>query len=288
MPPSGTGRAGGGAHHQQDEGPPVGASPFPPGPHRRLGRPEPKARARTAGPSPVLVAAVVALATLLSAPPARSADTASPHPPMATLGDLPLVEVRAAHPGSTFAVIVSGDGGWARIDRSVADALAGRGIPSVGLDSLRYFWRRRTPDAAGRDLERILDHYFEAWRMKRVILVGYSRGADVLPFMATRLRPDQVRRTALIALLGVRHAIDFEIRVRDFLPATAAAGTHPVKPEIDKLAGRKVLCVYGADDTDSLCPELDRQRVTVVVTRGGHHFGGDYRMLADRIVREAR
>jgi type IV secretory pathway VirJ component len=240
------------------------------------------------GPARILAAVIVALTTLLSAPPVRSADTASPRPPAAALEDLPLVKVPAVSPGTTFAVIVSGDGGWARIDRSVAEALAAQGIPVVGLDSLRYFWTRRTPDEAGRDLARILDHYFAVWHMRRVILVGYSRGADVLPFMATRLRPDQMRRTALIALLGVRHAIDFEVRLRDFVPATEAAGTHPVKPEIDKLAGRKILCVYGADETDSLCPELDRQRVTVVVTPGGHHFGGDYRALADRIVAEAR
>lgn len=224
-----------------------------------------------------------AFATLVA-----DAGTAPPRPPVAGLTDLPLVEVPAARPGKTFAVIVSGDGGWASIDRSIAGALAERGIPVVGLDSLRYFWTRRTPDEAGRDLARILDHYLAAWGMERVLLVGYSRGADVLPFMASRLRPDLGPRIALIGLLGVRRAIDFEVRLRDFVPATESKGAFPVKPEIARLAGRNVLCVYGSDEPDPLCPDLDRTQVTVVAAPGGHHFGGDYKDLADRIVREAR
>jgi type IV secretory pathway VirJ component len=217
------------------------------------------------------------------------ADTgaAPARPPVAGLTDLPLVEVPAAHPGKTFAVMVSGDGGWASIDRSVAEALAADGIPTVGLDSLRYFWTRRDPDEAGRDLTRIVDHYMAAWGMERVILVGYSRGADVLPFMASRLSPELVPRTALIALLGVRRAIDFEVRLRDFVPATESKGAFPVQPEIAKLAGRKVLCIYGSDEPDPLCPALDRSQVDVVAAPGGHHFGGDYKDLAARIVRAA-
>jgi type IV secretory pathway VirJ component len=215
------------------------------------------------------------------------ADTGPRPAPASGLENLPLVEVPAAHPGKTFAVIVSGDGGWASIDRSVAEALAGDGIPTVGLDSLRYFWTRRTPDEAGRDLARIVDHYMAAWGMERVILVGYSRGADVLPFMASRLRPELAERTALVALLGVRRAIDFEVRLRDFVPATESKGAFPVRPEIAKLAGRKVLCIYGSDEPDPLCPELDRTQVTVVAAPGGHHFGGDYKALAERIVRAA-
>ena len=40
--------------------------------------------------------------------------------------------------------------------------------------------------------------------MDKVVLIGYSLGADVLPFMASRLKPDLVNRVVLIALLGIR------------------------------------------------------------------------------------
>ncbi len=52
--------------------------------------------------------------------------------------------MRAKNGGPTFAVILSGDGGWAGLDKKVAAALAAQGIDVVGIDSLRYFWSERT------------------------------------------------------------------------------------------------------------------------------------------------
>src|SRR4029077_4940704 len=103
-------------------------------------------------------------------------------PPPASLADLPVVEAIAGGSGELFAVFLSGDGGWAGIDKNVAAALVARGIAVAGLDSLRYFWTPRTPQALATDLDRIVRYYAFHWKRKRAILVGYSQGADVLPF----------------------------------------------------------------------------------------------------------
>ena len=106
------------------------------------------------------------------------------------VNDLPLVEVPAKGPGKALAVMISGDGGWAGIDKDVSQALAAKGIPVVGWNSLQYFWTARKPDAAARDLERILRRYLAVWGKQEVLLIGYSFGADVLPFFASRLPAD--------------------------------------------------------------------------------------------------
>lgn len=211
-----------------------------------------------------------------------------PAPKAADLADLPLVEVPVEQPGRTFAVIVSGDGGWASIDKSLADSLASAGIPTVGLDALHYFWTRRTADEMGRDLTAIVQHYRAAWHRDRVLLIGYSRGADVLPFMASRLPADLRDHVALVALLGAEHGIEFEFRVSDWLPGSMQDATHKVLPEVEKLTGYRVLCIYGADEPAPLCPDLDAARFTVHRMTGGHHFGGDYRALAGLILQAAR
>src|SRR3984893_9934422 len=89
---------------------------------------------------------------------------------------LPLVEMPATRGASdTLVVFVSGDGGWAPIDREVSKVLAGNGMPVVGLNALQYFWTRRTPETASRDLQWIMENYLSTWKKGRVVLVGYSR-----------------------------------------------------------------------------------------------------------------
>lgn len=218
----------------------------------------------------------------------------------ATIPGLPLVEIApgalatgagrggvaaegAGAPGALLAVVVSGDGGWAGVDREVAKELAGRhGVPVVGLDSLEYFWNGRTPAQAGADLARVLRHYLTAWRRDGVLLVGYSLGADVLPFMASRLPPDLLARVRVIALLGPSPTTPLEIRVKEDRKSEL-----PVLPELQKLRGRPILCVGARGEADSLCPAIGPLGQSVELD-ASHAFTGDYGMLADRILAAAR
>jgi len=210
-------------------------------------------------------------------------------PGAADVADLPLVEVPATGVptgtlAGTLAVVLSGDGGWASIDRDIGEQLAARGIGVVGLNSLRYFWTRRTPDGAGADLTRILRYYTTAWHARRVLLLGYSRGADVLPFMASRLPPDVRARVALVGLLGPSTSVDFQFHLSDWIGNAGRAGALPVRPEVEKLRGMTILCVFGKDESDSLCPQLESGLATLMPQSGGHHFGGDYDAIVARIL----
>lgn len=202
--------------------------------------------------------------------------------------DLPLVEVPARQPGGdTLAVVLSGDGGWAGLDKEIAGELAGRGVAVVGLNSLQYFWKARTPEESGHDLERILRHYLPAWHRDKVLLVGYSLGADVLPFLARRLPPDLLERIRLIALLGPDRTAELEFHLSEWLGGGEEAG-RPVLPELKKLAGRPIVCVYGKAESDSLCPEVNPPLGKSIGLEGAHHFGGDYQAVADLLLREAQ
>ena len=202
------------------------------------------------------------------------------------LKDLPLIVLPASAKSDTLAVIVSGDGGWASIDKQVAEALNKNGINVVGLNSLQYFWQKKDPDIASKALARILDRYGAAWGAEKFILVGYSNGADTLPFMTSRLPENLKSRVSVVALLGLGKAIDFEIHVSDWL--VSDGGAYKVIPEVQKLKGMKVLCIYGADEQDSGCTVLDKNDFTSIEMKGGHHFGGDYQKLADIILNHAK
>lgn len=222
-----------------------------------------------------------AFATPPSPSPAAGAKEAVP----AQVADLPLVEILPDRWEKEYmAVVLSGDGGWAAIDRSIGNALAAAGVGVVGFNSLKYFWKKRTPAEAGRDLQRLLDHYLPAWKKKQAVLVGYSLGADVLPFMINGLRPEARSAVRLVALLGPSREVDFEFHLSDWLGGFSHGGSRPVKPEVEKLRGLPLLCFYGADENDSLCRDLDAKLARCVPLSGGHHFGGDYQSIATAIL----
>ncbi len=56
---------------------------------------------------------------------------------------------------------------------------------------------------------------------------------------------------------------------------------------MEKLSGVKILCVHGEGERDSLCPSLGAGRAIDLALKGAHHFGGDYRTIAEAILREA-
>jgi type IV secretory pathway VirJ component len=201
------------------------------------------------------------------------------------LADLPLVELPADAPTDRLAVVLSGDGGWRDIDKSIAETLRQDGVSTIGLDSLRYFWSEQTPQHTADDLARILRTYMARWHVRHIALIGYSFGANVLPFVFTRLPADLRARVDLVSLIGLSTGADFEIRVVGWLGAPPSATALPIPPELARLPADRVQCIYGADDTDdSACPGLAGTAADVVLLPGGHHFDGDYEGLTRRIL----
>lgn len=212
--------------------------------------------------------------------------TASTERPMldADVRDLPLVEVPAANTsGRRFAVLLTGDGGWAGLDRDLSDKLSAAGMPVVVLSTLKYFWTERQPEVAAQDLERIIRHYSTAWQKDQVLLIGYSFGANVLPFIVRQLSPASRDRITAMTLIAPATHTGFEIRVADWLPGSTPVG-HPIAPEMRRLSGVRTLCLFGSEDGDSLCPHLPAGIARSVSLPGGHHFNDDVAGLAREIL----
>ncbi len=199
---------------------------------------------------------------------------------------LPLVELPAEHPGKTLAVIVTGDGGWAGIDQQIGDIMAAHGVNVVGFNSLKYFWNARTPEEMARDLERTLTHYAAKWGAERYIVVGYSIGADVLPFMCGRMSEGTKARLAAVAMLGPGTHADFEFHLSNWLTTENVPEGAPMIPEMAKLAKTPVLLVCGSEEEGTLCQNYQAPNVKSLVLPGGHHFNKEYEHIALAILRE--
>ncbi len=221
---------------------------------------------------------------VLVSPSASLAQSTSP----GILG-LPLIEVRpTGRTVATMAVILSGDGGWAAGDRTMAAALADSGISVVGLDVPSYLRTPRNPDGASADLKRLLEYYLAGWRAQRVILIGYSHGADLAPFMVSRLPLELRSRIVLLAMLGLEPGANFRFHLADIIADFSHEGALPVLPEVEKLRGLPMLCVQGSDEGNSLCSSLPPALARVETRQGGHRISGSQgREVVSLILRAA-
>ncbi len=196
---------------------------------------------------------------------------------------LPVVELPAEAKHDTLAIVLSGDGGWRDLDSTIGGILQSEGVPTIGLDSLRYFWSKRTPEETAHDLSGLIDRYTAKWGVSDVVLVGYSFGADVLPATVLALDPAARARVREVSLLGLSQAADWEITVSGWLGSSSGAAT-PTAPALAALPPALLQCIYGGAETDSPCPGLAATGAEVIKTKGGHHFDGNYQALATAIL----
>ncbi|MGE6233462.1 AcvB/VirJ family lysyl-phosphatidylglycerol hydrolase [Aeromonas media] len=203
--------------------------------------------------------------------------------------DLGLVELPVAQASpAPMVVFMSGDGGWAALDKGLGAELQRHGMPVVGWSSLSYYWKKKTPEQATADLVRILSDYQSRWGRQRWLLVGFSFGAEIVPFVINRL-PQAYRNSLVgVVMLSPSTASDFEIHVSDMV-VHDKAGSYPTLPEVKAIKSLPLLCVQGAEDDSpvKLCPRLQQPNVTTVTLPGSHHFDDDYgvlyRSIADRL-----
>jgi type IV secretory pathway VirJ component len=202
--------------------------------------------------------------------------------PLVSIADLPLVEVKATGESRLFAVLLTGDGNFAALDKGVAAELTDRGIPVVAFNQRSYLWSAKSPEQAGADLGRIMAWYSAKWHRDSVVIVGYSRGAGTAPFAVNRLPAALRGMVKAVALVGPENTALLHFRMRDLVSSALTPEDLPLMPELKKLEGTPMICFYGADEKNTPCPEL-APPVVIVRLVGGHYFANEYQMIGRRI-----
>jgi type IV secretory pathway VirJ component len=220
---------------------------------------------------------------------ASSLPAQSSPPPSGDAAGLPLKTITASGAAlPVFALFITGDGGWASIDNDITAELAEHGVNVVGLDSRAYLHERRTPDQVAADVARIVRQFQEQWHQEHFILVGYSRGADLAPFIASRLDTSLRADLSLVAMIGLGERAGFEFHFQDIFRDVKRAGDLPTLPELEKLRGVPMMCIYGTEEKASGCRDAPPDVVERVARNGSHHFDNDYRAIADLILADLR
>jgi type IV secretory pathway VirJ component len=202
------------------------------------------------------------------------------------LRDLPITEIPALGGDSTtLALFLTGDGGWAALPTHLTKYLAARGVAIAGINMRSYLSKERTPDGVASDMTRVLNHYLSTWHREHVIVIGYSRGADIAPFIVARLPAELRARVALVAMLGIAKSANFEFHLIDLIRDVERESDRPTAPELERLRGTRMLCFYGTEEDNSACRSADSTLVTRIARVGGHQINGDFDVIGAAILR---
>jgi type IV secretory pathway VirJ component len=187
--------------------------------------------------------------------------------------NLPLVITNAKirNKEAPIAFLISGDGGWYGFEQSIADYIARLGIPTIGLDSRKYFWDRKTPEETAGDVAKALNYYSKEWRKDHFILIGYSLGAELVPFIANRL-PEEIRSNVdAQALLSPEATTDFEVHISNMLGMGNRQNTYNVIDEI-KRAKVTTLLILGSGEKSEVPELLKGTSAVCKIIPGDHHY----------------
>ena len=132
--------------------------------------------------------------------------------------ELPLVRVEAP-PGTSgpMILLLSGDGDWAPFTRQLGELAAAHGSPVLGLKMRSYLSQRRTPDEMAAALAPVVRGQLGDWGRSELMVVGYSRGADIAPFVVNRWPEDLRAHVSGVAFVGLSERAGFEFHIDDLI-----------------------------------------------------------------------
>jgi len=165
-------------------------------------------------------------------------------------------------------------------------ALNKQGYAVIGLNAKEYFWSRKKPQEAANAIEAAINESNKQWKKKNIVLIGYSFGADVAPFMLTHFSSAISSKVTHLILLSPSTKTDFEIHVLQMLGWGKDAG-ESVPAEINKISA-PVTVITGDDENEFPFNQLKIKNKQLIKMPGGHHYDGDISALCRQVVMQAK
>ena len=195
-------------------------------------------------------------------------------------GDLPLQYTDNADTGKPMILYISGDGGMNSFTTSLIQSLNQKGYAVLALDAKSYFWHKKEPAEFATAMTQAVSSYMHNKKKNSFVVLGYSFGADVAPFLATRLPSSLASKCKGVLMLSPSGHTDFEIKIMDML-GWGSKKENNVITELNKVVLPATL-FFGQDEKDFPVNDVTIRK-QVVVMSGGHHYDNDTADLANEI-----
>ena len=200
--------------------------------------------------------------------------------------DLPLTLIpSSSNENLPLAFFISGDGGWTSFDQAVCQQLAENGMPVVGLDAQKYFWNEKQPKETSDEITRAVEHYMQQWHKNSLVLIGYSFGACVAPFIANNFSNPLRDILKGVYCFSPDETGDFEIHISDMLNFKNKE-KYNVLSELKKIKSLNPVCIFGNDEDIELRNHFSATGIRVETLPGNHHYENNYKVVAEIVYKD--
>jgi type IV secretory pathway VirJ component len=183
---------------------------------------------------------------------------------------LPIKTIASADTTKPLMFYITGDGGWTGFSDAFLQSINKAGYPVLALNARKYFWKKKTPASTAAELSQLINKYMVQWKRDSVVLVGYSFGADVMPFIYNYTGEPFTKKVKHIVLMLPYTSTDFEIHLTEMM-GIATHDAYSVVDEVNKLT-RPILFIVGTEKGQFPVHSLTNKNYAVVTEGGGHHF----------------
>ncbi len=180
---------------------------------------------------------------------------------------------------------ISGDGGWTSFDQTVCEKLAEKGMPVVGLDAQKYFWNEKLPKKTADEISIVMEHYLHQLNKKSFVLMGYSFGACVAPFIANNFSDSLKENLKGVYCFSPDETGDFEIHISDML-SLGTNGKYDVLSELKKIKLLNPVCIFGDEEDVEVRKHFALTGTKIKLLPGSHHYDNNFNAVAAIILKD--
>lgn len=196
---------------------------------------------------------------------------------------LPVKEWKSAV-ANPLVFYISGDGGFNDFSMNLCKNMNESGYSVSALNSRSFFWSKKAPQQTANEFTNYLNTAIKNQKNQQIIFVGYSFGADVLPFIINRLPTALKSKIKSAIFLTPSGSTDFEIHLSDMMGGGKKRAMDVVA-EINRMSISKAAVITDKGEKSFPAKNIILKGLVIETLRGDHHFDGDTKLLTQIIMK---
>ncbi|WP_291123016.1 AcvB/VirJ family lysyl-phosphatidylglycerol hydrolase [Empedobacter sp. UBA7620] len=180
---------------------------------------------------------------------------------------------------------LSGDAGLGPFSKSICKNLYQKGYDIYALNSKVYFWHERDSKKTAEILAQFLEEKLKHHKNQEVVFIGYSFGADAIPFIINQFPTKTKNRIHQLILLDPYETADLEIHYKNLIFENVSGKWNTI-PEINQLPNLHLSIILSDYGKNYPFNKITLTNKNIISLGCNHHFNRNYQKVTETIIKQ--